>query len=72
MSKRGIPVTKAIREMRRQRAEKRQADYDKLSLQEKLDRLPEGGANKQRAKLEVLLKKQQEKNQPKPKKEENK
>lgn len=56
MSSRGYPVTKQVREFRRKEAEKRQAEYDKLSLQQKLDRLPPPPqAAKQRAKLEALL-----------------
>lgn len=52
MSSRGFTITQAIRQERRKRAEERQAEYDKLSLQEKLDRLPpEPGAKKQRARL---------------------
>lgn len=49
-------VTRRVRDIRRKAAEERQAIYDKLSTQEKLDRLPEDGAMKQRAKLEALLK----------------
>lgn len=52
MASRGFPVTQAMRMERRKRAEERQAEYDKLSLQEKLDRLPpEPACKKQRAKL---------------------
>lgn len=56
------PVTKAIRAERRAFAEKQQAEYDKLTLQQKLDKLPPAPAcAKQRAKLEAQLKAQQEK-----------
>ena len=47
-----LTVTRSIRQGRRDAAEKRQAEYDKLSTQEKIDKLPpEPGAKKQRAKL---------------------
>lgn len=63
MSSRGMPVTQQMRQERRTRAEARQVEYDKLSLQEKLKRLPpEPAAAKQRARLQGLLEK---KNQPK-------
>lgn len=48
--------------LRKSEAKERQAAYDKLSLQEKIDRLPATGATKQRARLQRLLEK---KNQPK-------
>lgn len=52
MASRGFPVTQTMRAERRKRAEERQAEYDKLSLQEKLDRLPpEPACKRQRAKL---------------------
>lgn len=52
MSSRGYPVTREIRARLRKEAEERQAEYDKLSLQEKLDRLPSPPrAAKQRKKL---------------------
>ena len=51
MSSRGMPVTQAIRAERRARAESMKKEYDKLSLEEKLARLPKDGANKQRARL---------------------
>jgi hypothetical protein len=52
MASRGFPITQQMRLERRKRAEERQAEYDKLTLQEKLDRLPpEPAAKKQRAKL---------------------
>ena len=56
MSHRRRPVTVRIREFRRAEALKRQEAYDKLSLQEKLDRLPPAPqAARQRAKLQDLL-----------------
>jgi hypothetical protein len=52
MSKRGIPVTKPMRAARRAAAEKRQAEYDKLSKAEKLAKLPpEPHAKRQRDRL---------------------
>ena len=57
MAKRGFPITKAMREERRKKAEARQAEYDKLTLEQKLAKLPETGAKKQRAKLEAALEK---------------
>lgn len=58
MSHRGMPVTRQIRETRRNLANERQAEYDKLSLKQKLDRLPpEPFAAKQRARLLALLNK---------------
>lgn len=52
MSNRGLPITKYIKDRRRKEAEQRQAEYDKLSLQEKVDRLPpEPHAKRQREKL---------------------
>lgn len=58
MSSRGLPITREIRAMRRRFADERQAEYDKLSLKEKLERLPpEPGAAKQRARLTALLNK---------------
>lgn len=56
--RRGFPITFEMRGERRKRAEARQAEYDKLSLQEKLDKIPAGGGKKERAKLEALLHKQ--------------
>jgi hypothetical protein len=61
MSSRVRPITQVIRAERRARALKMQEEYDKLSLQEKIARLPKVGAKKQRAKLEALLEKQSEK-----------
>ena len=51
MSSRGMKITQTIRAERRAKAEARQAEYDKLSLEEKIARLPKDGANKQRARL---------------------
>lgn len=47
--------------LRKSEAKERQEAYDKLTLQEKVDRLPATGATKQRARLQRLLEK---KNQP--------
>lgn len=47
--------TRSVRAGRRVSAEARQAVYDKLTLQQKLDSLPKDGAKKQRAKLEAAL-----------------
>lgn len=55
MSSRGMPVTKQMRAERRKRAEEMKAEYDKLSLQEKLDRLPLDGAKKQRTRLAAKI-----------------
>lgn len=63
MSTRGFTITKERRAERRKQAEVRQAEYDKLSLQQKLDKLPEGKSNKQRARLIALI---EAKNNPKP------
>ena len=54
MSRRGMPVTKRMREERRARAEKLQEEYNKLSIDEKLAKLPVDGAKRQRARLEAL------------------
>lgn len=52
MSSRRRPVTRRVREFRQSEAAKRQAEYDKLTLQQKLDRLPAPpAAARQRAKL---------------------
>lgn len=48
--------------LRKEGAKERQEAYAKLSLEEKIDRLPVTGATKQRARLQRLLEK---KNQPK-------
>lgn len=55
MSHRGLPLTQERKLLRRQQAEARQAEYDKLSIEEKLARLPKDGSKKQRAKLLALL-----------------
>jgi len=60
MSKRKVPTTKAIRARRSLAAESRQADYDTLTTQQKIDHLPKDGAKKQRAKLTLRL--EEEKN----------
>jgi hypothetical protein len=57
MSTRGFPITKAHRELRRKQAEARQVEYDKLSVQEKLNKLGTTGSAKQRARLEAALNK---------------
>ena len=55
-------ITKQMRAERRARAEERQAEYDKLTLQQKIERLPpEPAAKKQRARLLAQLQKQQDK-----------
>lgn len=54
--------TQQIRAERRAAAEARQAEYNKLSLAEKLAKLPENGAKKQRAKLLALMEKEKNKN----------
>lgn len=50
---RGLTKTAQIRKERRERAERvaEETGWSKLSIDEKLARLPEGGANKQRARL---------------------
>lgn len=53
--RRGFPVTFAMRAERRKRAEERQAAYDKLTLQQKLDKVPVDGGKKERAKLEAKI-----------------
>lgn len=53
--RRGFPITFEMRAERRKRAEARQAEYDKLSLQQKLDKVPAGGGKKERAKLEAKI-----------------
>lgn len=61
MSHRGMPVTKAIRARRRKVAEEMKAEYDKLTTQQKLDKLPPApAAAKQRARLESQLNREQE------------
>jgi len=50
--RRGFPVTKVMQSERRKRAEDRNAEYEKLTPQQKLAKLPaEPHAAKQRAKL---------------------
>lgn len=49
---RGLPVTKEMRAQRKAAAEARQVEYDKLTIQQKLEKLPpEPKAARQRAKL---------------------
>lgn len=61
MSTRGFPITKARRAERRAAAEKRQAEYDKLTLEQQLEKLPpEPAAKKVRAKLLLKLQKRDE------------
>ncbi len=55
MSCRKKPVTKAMRLERRKYAEERNEAYSKLSLEEKLARLPVDGAKRQREKLMAKL-----------------
>jgi len=58
---RGFPVTKQMRSERRKRAEEMQAEYDKLTLEQKLAKLPpEPGAKKQRARLLLLIQKKKD------------
>jgi hypothetical protein len=53
----GYPITKQIKARKRKEAEARQAEYDQLTIQQKLDKLPpEPHCQKQRAKLLALLK----------------
>lgn len=54
--RRGFPITKAMQAERRKRAEERNAEYEKLTLQQKLDKLPAAPkAAKQRAKLQAQV-----------------
>lgn len=53
-----FPKTKSIREGLRKAAEARQAESDKLTTQQKLDKLPENGAKRQRARYLALLEKE--------------
>jgi hypothetical protein len=56
MSHRGYTITKQIRLERRKEAETRQAEYDKLTLEEKIAKLPpEPFSAKQRARLMAQL-----------------
>lgn len=62
MSSRGKPVTSFIRAARRKSAELRQAEYDLLTLEQKLAKLPpEPHAKKQRAKLLAQMESKQNK-----------
>lgn len=54
-------ITSQMRAERRAIAEARQEAYNKLSLAEKLAKLPENGATKQRAKLLALMEKEKNK-----------
>jgi hypothetical protein len=60
MSSRKMKITQGIRAERRQAAEERQKEYDLLSVEEKLAKLPKDGAVKQRAKLSKLVNKNNE------------
>lgn len=53
--RRGYPVTFVMRGERRAKAEARQAEYDKLSLEQKLAKVPANGGKKERAKLEAKI-----------------
>lgn len=55
MAVKRFKITQAIRAERRAKAEAMQAEYNKLSLEEKIARLPKDGAKKQRARLMKLL-----------------
>ncbi len=48
---------------RRKGAEERQNEYESLTPQQKLDKLPPTGSNKQRARLEYLIKFGRKKNE---------
>lgn len=51
-----MPVTKKMRKARQEQAKQRQEEYNKLTIAQKLERLPPAPAcKKQRAKLEKLL-----------------
>jgi len=50
-----FPKTKSIREGLRKAAEERQAESDKLTIKQKLDRLPPNGAKRQRARYLAAL-----------------
>jgi hypothetical protein len=62
--KHGFPRTKQIMLERKKQADERKAEYDKLSLQQKLDALPEGKCNRQRARYTAMLEKQAQKQAP--------
>ena len=51
MSHRGMPCVKSIKDARRAAANKRNEAYNLLTTQQKLDRLPEGHCERQRARL---------------------
>jgi len=53
-----MPKTKSIREGLRKSAEERQAESEKLTIQQKLDRLSPTGSNKQRARYLAALEKE--------------
>lgn len=58
MSTRGMPKTRAVRQRLRKEAEQRQAEYDGLSVEQKLAKLPPApSAQRQRARLEAQLNK---------------
>jgi len=61
--RRGFPITQAMRQERRKRAEDRNAEYNQKypTPQAKLDALPPTGATKQRARLQTAIKAEQEK-----------
>jgi len=60
--RRGFPITKQMQVERRKRAEDRNAEYNKLSLDQKLAKLPaEPHAAKQRAQLKLRSQKGVEK-----------
>lgn len=56
MSHRGMPKTRVIRERLKKEAEQRQEEYNALTLEQKLAKLPASpAAARQRAKLEAML-----------------
>lgn len=57
MSSRGMPKTRSIRDGLRKAADARKAESDKLTTQQKLDRLPPTGSNRQRARYQAELEK---------------
>lgn len=61
MSSRGYTVTQQIRAERRARAAQIaiESGWSKLTLQQQLDRLPVGGANKQRARILLTMQNQE-------------
>ena len=58
MSHRRMPVTRQRRAERRNQAMQRQAAYDTLTTQQKLDKLPATGATRQRERLTAQLAKE--------------